>query len=84
MKRRHFRTIVSIFSHPKSGNITWVQIEALLISLGATIREREGSRISIELFGEIRVYHRPHSSHGTDKGMIASIRKWLEQHGVKP
>jgi hypothetical protein len=28
--------------------------------LGATIKEREGSRIGVVLFGEIQVFHRPH------------------------
>jgi hypothetical protein len=30
------------------------------------------------------VFHRPHSSPDTDKGAVASIRKWLETNGVKP
>ncbi|WP_346767162.1 type II toxin-antitoxin system HicA family toxin [Enterovirga aerilata] len=46
--------------------------------------EREGSRIGVFLFGEIRVFHRPHPSPNTDKGALASIRKWLESHGVTP
>jgi hypothetical protein len=36
------------------------------------------------LFDEVRVFHRPHPSPNTDKGAVASIRKWLEQHGVEP
>ncbi|MCP9912699.1 DUF2442 domain-containing protein [Cyanobium sp. BA20m-14] len=32
--------------------------------------------------GEVRVFSRPHPSPDTDKGAIASIRKWLEEHGV--
>jgi predicted HicB family RNase H-like nuclease len=32
----------------------------------------------------VRVFHRPHPSPNTDKGAVASIRKWLEQHGVEP
>jgi len=30
------------------------------------------------------VFHRPHPSPDTDKGAVASIRKWLETNGVKP
>ena len=55
-----------------------------LKELGATISEREGSRVGVELFGEIRVFHRPHPSPDTDKGAVASIHRWLEDHGVKP
>ena len=45
---------------------------------------KEGSRVAVVLFGEVRVFHRPHPSPSTDKGAVASIRKWLEQHGVEP
>ena len=53
------------------------------MELGGKISEREGSRIAVVLFGEVRVFHRPHPSPNTDKGAVASVRKWLEQHGVK-
>jgi hypothetical protein len=48
------------------------------------VSEREGSRVAIYLFHEVRVFHRPHPSPQTDKGAVVSVRKWLEQHGVKP
>ena len=82
MKRKHQKTLEAIFSHPLSANIQWRDIEALFQELGAEISEREGSRIAVVLFSEVRVFHRPHPSPNTDKGAVASIRKWLEQHGV--
>ena len=84
MKRKHRKTLESIFAHPVSGNIKWSDIEALLIELGAKITEREGSRIGVVLFGEVQVFHRPHPSPDTDKGAVTSIRKWLKRNGVKP
>jgi hypothetical protein len=56
----------------------------LFIELGAEVSEREGSRIAVFLFDEVRVFHRPHPGPNTDKGAVASIRKWLEQHRVLP
>lgn len=38
----------------------WRDIEALFTALGAEISEREGPRVEVFLFGEVRVYHRPH------------------------
>ena len=84
MKRKHHKTLVLIFAHPVSANIQWRAIEALFVELGAEISEREGSRIAVFLFEEVRVFHRPHPSPNTDKGAVVSIRKWLEQHGVEP
>lgn len=84
MKAKHRKTLELIYSHPISGNIKWQDIEALFIELGATIQERAGSRIAVILFGQVKVFHRPHPSPNTDKGAIASIRKWLDENGVRP
>lgn len=84
MKRKHKKTLEAVFARPVSGNVHWRDIEALFVELGAEISEREGSRVAVILFGEVRVFHRPHPSPSTDKGALSSIRKWLEQHGVSP
>jgi hypothetical protein len=70
------------FAHPTNANVQWKDIEALFKELSAEISEREGSRVAVVLFNEVRVFHRPHPSPNTDEGAVASIRKWLEQHGV--
>lgn len=82
MKRKHQKTLDAIYARPVSANIQWRDIEALFVELGADISEREGSRIAVVLFDQVRVFHRPHPSPDTDKGAVASIRKWFEQHGV--
>ena len=84
MRRKYQRTLELIFAHPTSGNVQWKDVEALFRELKAEISEREGSRIAVVLFGEVRVFHRPHPSPNTDKGAVASIRKWFDQHGVAP
>lgn len=60
MKRKHQKTLEAIFSHPVSANIKWHDIESLLTALDAELTEREGSRVEVSLFGEVRVFHRPH------------------------
>ncbi len=84
MNRAHRKTLQAVFAHPTSANLGWKDIETLLIALGAEVSEREGSRIAVVLFNEVRVFHRPHPSPKTDKGAVVSVKKWLEQHGVKP
>lgn len=84
MQKRHRSTLEAIFARPVSGTIRWSEIEALFTAMGADISERAGSRVGVFLFGEVRVFHRPHPSPMTDKGAVASIRKWFESHGVKP
>lgn len=84
MKRAHQKTLEAIFAHPTSANIPWRDIEALMLALGAEVSEREGSRVAVVLFNEVRVFHRPHPSPKTDKGAVTAVRRWLDQHGVKP
>jgi hypothetical protein len=84
MKRKHQRTVELIYSRPISENVRWSDVEALFRELGAEMAEREGSRVEVFLFGVVRVFHRPHPSPDTDKGAVASIRKWLEENGVAP
>ncbi len=84
MQRKHQRTLDLIFSRPVSGSIKWRDIESFFVVLGADVSEREGSRVGVKLFGDRRVFHRPHPSPDTDKAAVESIRKWLETNGVKP
>jgi len=84
MNAKHARILDLIFFRPVSGNIRWQDVEALLIALGAEISEGEGSRVCVRLFGDRRVFHRPHPSPVTDKGAVESLRKWLEANGVRP
>jgi len=84
MKRAHARTLELIFSRLVPASIRWSDIEGLFRELGATIAEREGSRVAVVLFGQVQVYYRPHPRPTIDKGAVASIRKWLEANGVKP
>ena len=84
MKRKHLKPLELIFSRPVSANLRWSEVEALLLELGASIEEREGSRVLIRLFGERRVFHRPHPSTMTDNGAVGSLRGWLNDNGIKP
>jgi len=84
MRRKHRQTLRRLYSQPASGNIAWSDIEALFKSLGADVSERAGSRVAVVMFGEVRVFHRPHPTPDTDKGAVTSIRKWLQEHEVSP
>jgi len=84
MKRKHTKTLALVFKHPIPGNIKWIDIEGLLSELGAQLDEAQGSRVAVRLFGDRRVFHRPHPSPVTDKGAVAALRRWLEENRVTP
>jgi hypothetical protein len=84
MNTKHRKTLDDIFKKPALSSIHWKDIEALLISLGAEISEGEGSRIRIKLNNIRAVFHRPHHKKETDKGAVASMKRFLENAGIKP
>ena len=85
MKRKHAKTLALIFHRPVSGNVRFDDVLSLLVELGAIIEtSREGSRVGIVLFGEVRVLHQPHPDPSMDKGAVAAVRDWLQQKGVSP
>lgn len=69
--------------NPIQANIVWVDIESLLVSLGAEFSEGSGSRLRVKLNGVRAVFHRPHPQKTTDKGAVNSVRKFLENAGVR-
>jgi len=84
MSRKHNRTLKSIFTLPPLSNVKWKDIESLFLHLGANIEEGRGSRLRIILNREEAVFHRPHPRKETDKGALVSVRRFLENAGVKP
>jgi len=73
----------SIFEKPERANIAWKDIESLLVSLGAEISEGRGSRIRVALNKVRAVFHRPHPYKEASKALVKSLRRFLEEAGVK-
>ena len=84
MSKKHERTLKAVFAEPVRANVNWSDIEAMLVSYGAEIREGEGSRVRIVRNGERAVFHRPHPQKETDKGALRSLRRFLTEAGVTP
>jgi len=58
-------------------------VENLFKACGAHIEEGGGSRIYIMLNDVVAVFHRPHPQKETDKGALKSVRRFLQNAGVK-
>jgi hypothetical protein len=82
MNSKNMKTLDSIFKKPVQSTIVWADIESLLLALGAEISEGAGPRIRIKLNDVRAVFHRPHPEKVTDKGAVASVRRFLENAGV--
>ena len=83
MNSKHKKTIELVFRNPIQANILWTDIEGLLVALGAELSEGSGSRLRVKLNKVRAVFHRPHPEKTMDKGAVNSIRRFLENAGVK-
>lgn len=83
MNTKQKKVYEAIFKNPVQPDIEWQEIETLLKSLGANVSEGNGSRVRIELNGQRAVFHRPHPEKVTDKGAVKSMRRFLDNAGVK-
>lgn len=84
MKKQHAATLALIYKRPTSANVKWRDVESLFLALGAIIEEASGSRVTVILFGEVRVFHRPHPNPSTNKGAVVAVRNWLKDNGITP
>ena len=84
MVRKHRSVLQEIFTTPVRSNIQWIDIEKMLIALGAEICDGRGSRVRISLNTVKAVFHRPHPRKETDKGAVISMRKFLTTANITP
>jgi len=80
----HDKTLQAIFARPTRANIRWADIVSLFRTLGATVSEREGSRVGVFLNDRVAVFHRPHPQPETSKATVKDVRTFLEKAGVTP
>ncbi len=64
--------------------MAFANIEALIVALGGSVTEREGSRVKITLQGEQWHCHRPHPGKEAKRYQVDEARELLERVGVNP
>ena len=83
MNKKQNEILQAIFKEPTRSNVKWTDIESLFKNLGAGISQGNGSRVRVILNGVKAVFHRPHPRKETDKGALVSVRRFLENAGIK-
>ena len=83
MNKKQQRILKRIFERPERSDISWRDIESIFTALGADISEGRGSRVRVALNDVRAVFHRPHPDRITNKGAVKSVRRFLQESGVK-
>lgn len=84
MNTKNRKTLAAIFAKPTKAGIQFSDIESLIKALGGEIREGDGSRVVLELFGTREYAHRPHPGKEVKRYMLERIREWLTELEVTP
>lgn len=84
MSHTHEHTLSALFAHPISMNVKWTEIEHLIKSLGGTVESAHGGREKVQLNGQERTFHVPHSRTLDSKEEVMQLRHFLESAGAKP
>ena len=83
MRRKHRRTLAAIYD--VQANLDWADIEALLVELGADLRERAGSRVRFRFpDGTRAVFHEPHPTRETGRATVRQVMNLLKRMGIEP
>ena len=84
MNGKQAKTLKAVFTDPVSGTIDWSAIEGLLIAVGCTVSEGNGSRVRFERDGLIASFHRPHPAKEAKRYQVRDARAFLTKLGVRP
>lgn len=74
---KHDKFLKKILQKPVSANLSWSDIENMILFYGAKRKEGSGSRVTFILNGVVATFHRPHGSEKTDKGTVNSVIQFL-------
>ena len=84
MNSKNRATLEAVFSQPTKANLKWSDIESLLVSVGAIVKEGEGSRVRITKGQNVLTTHRPHPGKEAKRYQVVDARFFLEALGVMP
>jgi hypothetical protein len=84
MNSKHTKTLAAIFAKPTSATLEWARIESLLIGVGCTVIEGNGSRVKFCHGTTVASFHRPHPTKEAKAYQVDDARAFLTLIGVTP
>ena len=84
MNSKHRKTLVAVFTDPVSGTIDWADIESLLVAVGCSVIEGNGSRVRFSFATAVESFHRPHPAKEAKRYQVRAARDFLMRIGIEP
>lgn len=84
MNNKHVRTMAAIFADPVRASIVWADVEAMLIAIGCTVIEGNGSPVRFSKAGIIAAFHHPNPTKEAKRHHVRDACEFLRKIGVEP
>jgi len=82
MNSKQRNTFAKIFDNPVRKNIKWTDVEKLIVSVGGSIKQADGSRIRIDLAEYSLNIHTQHPHKELKPYQVRAIRKLFVERGL--
>ena len=82
LRKKHRKTLRSVFSSRIPANLQWRNIESLFNALGAKKENLGGSAVVFHLCGRKIDFHTPHPQKEAKKYQIRKLRNFLISLGI--
>lgn len=79
LRGKHRRILAAVFAEPTRADVSWQDVESLLVALGVELTQGRGSRVRAYRNGVRAVFHRPHPRKEVGKDALRSIRRFLHE-----
>ena len=84
MNSKQQKVLALIYKDPIPKSLEWLQIESLLLAIGAELIEGNGSRVRFYKDSIVATFHRPHPKKEAKPYQVKDARNFLTQLGIEP
>ncbi len=84
MNSKQRKVLAFVYKDPVPKSLEWLEIESLLLAVGAKLIEGNVSRVRFYKDDIVATFHRPHPKKEAKPYQIRDARNFLTQLGIKP
>ena len=84
MNSKQRKVLALVYTDPIPKSLEWLAIENLLLAVGATLIEGNGSRVRFHKDHIVATFHRLHPKKEAKPYQVKDARNFLTQLGIKP
>ena len=84
MNSKQRKVLALVYADPIPKSLEWLEIESLLLAIGAELIEGNGSRVRFHKDSIVATFHRPHPKKEAKPYQVKDARNFLTQLGIKP